>query len=159
MQVFNMVITGEKRRFKNMAKKEIFQSEEKIENKKKRDSKASFKDFLFSGWILIGQQMSLCLNWWKRAKKEGQDQTEAEHEDRNIDKPQDGGNISESEEDNPINFTINQEPDNLLDDRPITDHENYSDDEPIFNVYGSFWTNKLIDTILSFIWYNIVYII
>ena len=59
-----MVITGEKRRFKNMAKKEIFQSEEKIENKKKRDSKASFKDFLFSGWILIGQQMSfVCYNF------------------------------------------------------------------------------------------------
>ena len=43
-----MVITGEKRRFKNMAEKEIFQSEEKIENKKKRDSKASFS--FFSNW-------------------------------------------------------------------------------------------------------------
>ena len=52
MQVFNMVITGEKRRFKNMAEKEIFQSEEKIENKKKRDSKASFNFFKLT--LLIG---------------------------------------------------------------------------------------------------------
>ena len=59
-------------------------------------------------------------------------------EDRNIDEPEDGGNISESEEENPINFTINQEPDDLLDDLSKTDAENYSDDDTILNVYGSF---------------------
>ena len=58
MQVFNMVITGEKRRFKNMAEKEIFQSEEKIENKKKRDSKASFSFFQIdtSDWSMLSNQ-------------------------------------------------------------------------------------------------------
>ena len=58
MQVFNMVITGEKRRFKNMAAKEIFQSEEKIENKKKRDAKASFIFFqiVASDWPMLSNQ-------------------------------------------------------------------------------------------------------
>ena len=73
----------------------------------------------------------------KRSKKDAKN--EAEFEDRNIDEPEDGGNISESEEENPINFTINQEPDDLLDDLAKTDAENYSDDDTILNVYGSFW--------------------
>ena len=72
----------------------------------------------------------------KRSKKEAKN--EAELEDRNIDEPEDGGNISESEEENPINFTINQEPDDLLDSLSRTDEE-YSDDNTILNVYGSFW--------------------
>ena len=67
---------------------------------------------------------------------EAEDQ--AEPEDRNIDEPEDGGNISESEEENPINFTINQESDNLFDNQSVTDTENSDDDEPILNVYGSF---------------------
>ena len=87
-------------------------------------------------------------NCSKRAKKEAEDQAEAEHEDRNVDEPEDGENISESEEENPINFTINQESDNLFDNQSVTDTENSDDDEPILNVYGSFWNHKLVCCIL-----------
>ena len=102
-----------------------------------------FSQIVASDWSMLSNQWGLQMFWnkfeigSKRSKKEAKN--EAEFEDRNIDEPEDGGNISESEEENPINFTINQEPDDLLDDLSKTDAENYSDDDTILNVYGSFW--------------------